>query len=109
MHIETYTREKFQILRVQCKDHTVSELEELRDLIRGYLERGKKYIAVSFSDASYIYSDAINILVNCHNLIKAKGGELCILEPDPGLFDTLEKLNIDRVINIFVSEEYLPE
>lgn len=109
MLIETYESGKFQILRVKEKKNAIKNLEELKDLIIGYLEREKNYIAVSFSDATYIYSGAIKILISCHKMINEKGGELCIIEPDPSLFDILENLNIDRVINIYVSEKFLPE
>ena len=109
MLIETYEHGKFQILRIKEKKNAISNLEELRDLIIGYLDRGKFYIAVSFSEATYIYSGAIKVLIACHKMISEKGGELCVIEPDPSLFDILENLNIDRVINIYVSEEYLPE
>lgn len=108
MLIETYDVGKFQILRIKEKKNAIRNLEELKDLIIGYLERGKNYIAISFSDATYIYSGAIKVLITCHKMIREKGGELCIIEPDPSLFDILENLNIDRVINIFVSEKYLP-
>ena len=109
MVIETYEHGKYQVLRLKEKKNAISNLEELKDLITGYLERGKNYVAVSFSDATYIYSGAIKILISCHKMISSKGGELCIIEPDPSLFDILENLNIDRVINIYVSEKYLPE
>jgi anti-anti-sigma factor len=108
MLIETYDVGKFQILRIKEKKNAIRNLEELKDLIIGYLERGKYYIALSFSDATYIYSGAIKVLITCHKMIREKGGELCIIEPDPSLFDILENLNIDRVINIYVSEKYLP-
>ena len=109
MLIETYEYEKFQILRIKETNNAIKNLEALKDLIIGYLERGKYYIAVSFSDATYIYSGAIKILISCHKMISEKAGELCIIEPDPSLFDVLENLNIDRVINVYVSEKYLPE
>ena len=109
MLIETYEYGKFQILRIKEKKNAIKNLEELKDLIIGYLERGKYYIAVSFSDATYIYSGAIKILISCHKMISEKAGELCIIEPDPSLFDVLENLNIDRVINVYVSEKYLPK
>ncbi len=109
MLIETYEQGKFQILRVNEQKNAIKNLEELKDLIIGYLDRGKYYIAISFSDATYIYSGAIKVLITCHKMISERGGELCIIEPDPSLFDILENLNIDRVINIYVSEEYLPE
>ena len=91
------------------RKQSISDLSELKDLIAGYLTRGKVNIAVCFCDASYIYSGAISVLVDCYKKIKEKGGSLCILEPNPGLFDILETLNIDRVINIYVSEQFLPQ
>ena len=109
MVIETYENAKYQVLRLKEKKNAIKNLEELKDLITGYLERGKYYIAVSFSDATYIYSGALKVLIACHKMISEKGGMLCIIEPDPSLFDILETLNIDRVINIFVSEKFLPE
>jgi len=107
--IETYAHGKYQVLRIQADDNNISNISELKDLISGYLNRGKIDIAVSFCDASYIYSGAISVLVDCYKKIEEKGGSLCILEPNPGLFDILETLNIDRVINIYVSEQYLPQ
>jgi anti-anti-sigma factor len=109
MKIDTYPKGSYQILRVSEGDGRISDLSELRDLIAGYLKRGRKSIAVSFSNASYIYSGAIRILIQCYKLIAERGGELCIIEPNPDLFDVLEFLNIDRVIKIYVGEEYLPE
>jgi anti-anti-sigma factor len=107
--IETYAHGKYQVLRIQADDNNISNISELKDLIIGYLNRGKIDIAVSFCDASYIYSGAISVLVDCYKKIEERGGSLCILEPNPGLFDILETLNIDRVINIYVSEQYLPQ
>jgi len=109
MKIETYPKKKYQILRINDENNNISDLSELKDLIIGYLHRGKVHIAVSFCNASYIYSGALRVLINCHKMIEEHGGSLCILEPDPGLFDVLETLNIDRVINIYVTEDYLPE
>jgi anti-anti-sigma factor len=109
MKIETYENGVYQIVRVQNDDHTINNLAEFRDLIIGYLKRGKIHIAVSFCDASYIYSGAISILINCFRMVEERGGSLCIIEPDPGLFEILEILNIDNVIKVYVSESYLPQ
>jgi anti-anti-sigma factor len=108
MRIDAYPKGKYMIIRFQDEHSDISDLSELQDLITGYLERDKIHIAVNFCNASYIYSGAIRVLVNCHRMITNKGGSLSILEPDPSLFDILETLNIDRVINIYVSDEFLP-
>jgi len=110
MIIETYERGRYQVLKVkECENHGIKDLSELQDLISGYLARGKKYIAISFTDATYIYSGAIKVLISAHRMISEQDGDLCIVEPDPALFDILEDLNIGRVIHIYVSEEYLPQ
>jgi anti-anti-sigma factor len=109
MKIETYPRGIFQVLRVREDNDSITNLAELQDLITGYLNRGKINIAVSFTDAAYIYSGAIRVIINCHKMISARGGELCILEPNPKLFDILEVLNINRVINVYISEDCLPQ
>ena len=107
MKIETYEKGVYQIVKVQEDTHTINNLFELRDLITGYLKRGKIHIAVSFCDASYIYSGAVSILINCYRLVEERGGSLCIIEPDPGLIDILETLNISNVIKIYTDESYL--
>lgn len=109
MKIETYEKGVYQIVKVQDDDHTINNLSELRDLIIGYLKRGKIHIAVSFCNASYIYSGAVSMLISCYQMAEEHKGSLCIIEPDPGLFDILETLNINNVINIYVSEAYLPQ
>ncbi len=109
MKIETYEHGVYQIVKVQDDDHTINNLSELRDLITGYLKRGKIHIAVNFCDASYIYSGAVSILINCYRMAEEHGGSLCIIEPDPGLFEILETLNIHNVIKIYVSASYLPQ
>jgi len=108
MKIETYQKGIYQIIKVQDTGHAINNLTELHDLINGYLKRGTIHIAVSFGDASYIYSGAISVLINCYRQVESHNGSLSIIEPDPGLFDILETLNIHNVIKIYVSEEYLP-
>ncbi len=106
MIIETYTRGIFQVLKIDGQQH-INDISELRDLICGYLQRGVINIAVNFRDASYIYSGAITLLIDCYKKIQSKGGTLYILEPDKGLFDILEMLNITKVIKVCKSEDAL--
>jgi len=108
MKIETYQKGNYQIIKVQENGSAINNLTELNDLIAGYLKRGIVHIAISFGDASYIYSGAISVLIACYRKVEKHGGTLSIIEPDPGLFEILETLNIHNVIKIYVSEEFLP-
>lgn len=107
--IESYSKRGYQILRVEQDDDAVSDLSELEDLISGCLSRGKIHVAVSFLNASYIYSGALKVLISCLKRITAQGGTLSIIEPNPKLLNILNTLTINRVIKIYVSEDYLPE
>jgi len=109
MKIETYAKDVYQIIRICNDDQAVSDLSELHDLIAGYVKRGRIHIAVSLCDASYIITGAVSALISCFRMLNERGGSLSIIEPDPGLFETLETLNINNVINIYVSEDYLPK
>ena len=109
MHIETYTCGKFQIVKIDEKNNSIMDLSELRDLVHGYVDRGTHFIAISFTGAKSIYSKAIEVLISCYKRVREKSGELCIIEPDPALFEFLETLNLNHKINMYVSEEYLPQ
>jgi anti-anti-sigma factor len=108
MRIEVYRRGVYQVIRIEEPLKVISELEELQALIEMYLRKDQVHIAVSFTDASYLYSGAISVLVNCYKIIWQQGGDLCIIEPNEGMLSLLQQMNIDNIINIYESEEMLP-
>jgi len=107
MRFETYPKGIYRILEVSG-NLIISQLEELRILINGYLSEGETYIAVRFTDASYLYSGAIAVLVSCFRSVKDTEGDLCLLEPKPEMIDLLKLMGIDNLIPIYASEENLP-
>jgi anti-anti-sigma factor len=108
MKIEISQRGTYQVLQIEEELNVISDLTELRFLIRGYLNQGKKHIAVSFVNASYIYSGAIAILIDCFKLIKEEGGDLCIIESNPELRTILQTLHLDQIIKMHKSLDDLP-
>jgi anti-anti-sigma factor len=108
MKISMSTHGDYQILRIEEELSVISDLSELMHIIQGYLDRGKRYIAVGFTNTSYIYSGAVAVLVNCLQKVKSQGGDLCIVEPNPEIADILKFLNINKIMNIYQSENDLP-
>jgi anti-anti-sigma factor len=108
MKIHVYAKGPYQILRVEDEVRVISDLSELRTLIDGYLGRGLKHIAVSFTNAAYIYSGAIAVLIDCHKRLKRSGGVLCIIEPKSEIKYMFSYLGIDSVMPVCDSEESLP-
>jgi anti-sigma B factor antagonist len=107
MNISISVNSGYQIITVEDELNIISELSELRFLIEGYISDGKNSIAVRFTNASYIYSGAIAVLIDCYKKIKNVGGDLCIIEGNPQIIDIFRMLNIDRVIHIYKSVEEL--
>jgi anti-anti-sigma factor len=109
MRIEVYQRGIYKIIKIEESLNVISDLSELKSLIDGYLGKGNKYIAVNFTDTTYLYSGAISVLVNCYKSIKAAHGDLCVLEPNREILDLLRQMNIDAIIDLYSSEEELPD
>lgn len=107
MKIEVYPRGIYRILKIS--DHLfISQLDELKQLIKGYLAQGDCYIAVNFIDTSYLYSGAISALISCFKMVNDVKGDLCILEPKPEMLDLLNQIGIDALIKVYASENDLP-
>lgn len=109
MNIEVYPRGCYKMIRISDPLNVISDLTELRSLIEGYLQNSINTIAVNFRDASYLYSGAISVLVNCYKMIREQNGDLCIVEPNPELLELLKQMNIDSIISVYGSEDDLPE
>jgi anti-anti-sigma factor len=108
MKIDIYTSGGYQVLKIEEDLQVISDLSELKFLIEGYLKRGRRYIAVGFTTASYIYSGAIAVLIDCHKKIAKEGGDLCLLEPNEEMLGAFSMLNIDKILHIYRSESELP-
>ena len=108
MKIDIHTHGDYQVLKIEEEISVISDLSELMFIIQGYLQQGKRYIAIGFTSASYIYSGAVGVLINCLNKVKAEGGDLCIIEPSGDIAGILKMVNVNKILNIYPSEDDLP-
>jgi anti-anti-sigma factor len=108
MKIDITQKGVYHIFRIEEELNVISDLSELRFLIQGYLHQGKRHIAVSFTDASYIYSGAIAVLIDCYKKIKGDNGELCIVEPHAEIVSIFQFLNLDQLVPFYASINDLP-
>jgi anti-sigma B factor antagonist len=107
MKIETYTSGIYRVLKISGQ-LVISELQELKLLIDGYIERDEKYIAVNFCDVSYLFSGAIAVLITCYTTLRNRDGELSLIEPKPEMMDLLKVMGIESLIPIYGSDNDLP-
>jgi anti-anti-sigma factor len=108
LKIDIYPHGDYQVLKIEEDLQVISDLSELKFLIEGYLRRGKRHVAVGFTTASYIYSGAIAVLVDCYKRIAKEGGDLCIIEPNVEILGVFNLLNINKILHIYQSESELP-
>jgi anti-anti-sigma factor len=108
MKIDIHTKSGYQILKFEEDLQVISDLSELKFLIEGYLKRGRRFIAIGFTTASYIYSGALAVLIDSHKKIVKEGGDLCIIEPNQELLGVFNVLNVDKILHIYPSEAALP-
>jgi len=107
MKITIYSKGAYEVLSIEEELSVISDLQELKYLVDGYLRQGKNHIALRFPGTSYIYSGAIAILLHCLKEIRDENGVLCIIEPNPNIHNILDTLNVTRLIRIALSEDEL--
>jgi anti-anti-sigma factor len=108
MKIDISQHGVYQVIRIEDNLDVISDLSELRFLIQGYLSQGKPYIAIAFTNASYIYSGALAILIDCFKKIMDKKGELCLVESHTEILNIFRFLHIDQFIPVYASLDDLP-
>ena len=107
MKLDVSTKGNYKVITIHDSLKVISDLTLLKSEIEKILGQGEKLIAVSFFDASYLYSGAISVLVTCYRMVREEGGDLCIIEPQERIMELLIQMNIDRLIDIYESDDQL--
>ena len=110
MKLDIHDHGQYKVLRVEEELEIITDLSELKFIIDGYLTRGIHKVAVSFIGTAYIYSGAIAVLMECHKkLLDFDDGKLCILEANEDIKAIFSALHIDKILDIYDSEDDLPK
>ena len=109
MKMETKQVGSYTMITIYDELKVIADLTDFKLEIEKRLELGERKIAVNFADASYLYSGAISVLITSYRIIREKGGNLCIVEPQERVLELLVQMNIDSLIDIYKSEEDLAE
>ena len=107
MIIKRYEKNGYLVLKVNEDLGVWSDISELKNVVSQYLEKGVKYIAVSFTLNSFLNSESIAVWVQCVELIRAQGGRLGIIRPNKQIMEIFDIMGIRDEVNEFSSEEQL--
>lgn len=77
---------------------------QLREAVRGLLERGKKQILINLGGVDYVDSSGIGELVSCFTTTKNQGGQLKLLNLTKKIKDLLQITKLLTVFDTFDDE-----
>ena len=110
MKLEIQKAGRYELITVETELNVVSDITELKYIISGYIQQGRRHIVISFKNASYIYSGAIGILVDCQRLLaNTSDGGLYIIEPNQQIRNVFDTLNLDSLFRIINSLDDIPD
>ncbi|MDR2578817.1 MAG: STAS domain-containing protein [Chitinispirillales bacterium] len=106
MDIGVRDRNGFRILDV------IGRIDRLKDSIvfKSYVttladEEKILRVAVNLSQATYMDSGALNVLIFCHHHLNKLGGKFILVEPNEYVLDVLGVVGFDKLITIYPSEK----
>ncbi len=74
---------------------------ELKEALTEVIESGARGVLVDLSDATFIDSTTLGVLMGAVRRMRQRGGELAIACNDPNIRKIFEITLLDRVFNIF--------
>ena len=77
---------------------------QLREIINGLVEKGKKNILINMQEVTTIDSSGIGELVGCYTSVTNKGGKLKLLHLPPKINDVLTVTQLITVFDVYESE-----
>jgi hypothetical protein len=98
----------YDVLSVDAALHIGSDASQIFQMVSTAVKTGTRYVALRFAPDSYFSSDTISVLIRCHEVLIAAGGELAVIAPGLELMQVLVALHLDKAIAVYGSPEALP-
>ena len=109
MKLDIQRHGRYEVITVEDDLAVINDLSELKFIVNGYIQQGRRHIVISFKNASYIYSGALGILVDCHRqLAGLPDGGLYVIESNQQMRNVFDVLGLDGVVKIYDSVADLP-
>lgn len=107
MKYDTYQKGNYQVIKIDEVLNLLSDINELENVVNGFLEKGNTHVALSFKEGSYLFSSTGSVLVRCWENIKDNNGKLALVNVNEDILDFLRVIDFESAINIYNSEEDL--
>ena len=109
MKLDIQRHGRYEIITIEDDLAVINDLSELKFIVNGYIQQGRRHIVIAFRNASYIYSGALGILVDCQRqLAGLPDGGLYIIEANQQMRNVFDVLGLDGVVKIYDTVADLP-
>jgi len=78
----------------------LSTVGQLRDALDGQISGGARQLTIDLSGLRFADSSSIRVLTDAHLALKARGGTLELVNPQPNVARILVLLGIDQVLTV---------
>jgi len=93
------------VVDVIGKIDRLTDSNALRSYISALVEKDERVIALNLAQVTYLDSGALNVMIYSQNVLSKLGGRLIIIEPNEYVYDVLNVVGFDKLINIYSSEK----
>jgi anti-sigma B factor antagonist len=83
----------------------LSTAPELKKVLTGVIDGGARFVLVDLSDATFIDSTTLGVLMGAVKRVRPDGGEIAIACDDPNILKIFEITLLDRTFAIFDTPE----
>ncbi len=103
MKVITVFKDQFAIISFKVDQILGYEVQEFQDAVLNSIDKGTKFIIVDLSGVKYISSWGIGMLIHGLATTKNRGGEFKIACLADKVFEVLQKVKINTVLDIHKS------
>ena len=107
MVYETYTKESYQIIKMNEVIDLDSDIIELENIVKKFLEKKIINIALLFKDNSILHSNSATVILFCWKIVSFYQGEFVLINTSKEISNYLKMIAFDSLIKIYNSEEEL--
>src|SRR5262245_54895463 len=104
MHINAEPREHFTVLHLRGEFDTFY-CPQLQREVETLIQAGVVRVALNLRLVKFINSTALGAIIKAHKALAARGGRLVILRPSNFCRDIITKVGIDRVVELYDTDE----
>lgn len=92
--------QQFSVVMRLSGEADLSTLGQLRDALNDQISGGARQLTIDLSGLRFADSSSIRVLTDAHLALRAQGGTLELVDPQPNVARILVLLGIDQVLTV---------